>query len=226
MFTSNSKTLLCAICLLAASQANATLLEITGGSAGDIPGVTGTNEGVGPVYGTTSRDGYYGSTVSLTQDVTALKFEFLGFEAGFENEFNYSGTELFDTESLDSGFDGFDIEFGNPLDSAVYLNVLAGVLDFSFDYDSDAGTISNTGANPDDALGTAGAANFFVSCESAALDRTCDSLIVWLDDNGAGDDDNHDDFVVRITASVPEPSVIAMLGFGLVGFSMMQRKKS
>jgi hypothetical protein len=43
-------------------------------------------------------------------------------------------------------------------------------------------------------------------------------VYLFLDDGGAGPDDDHDDFLVRLlVASVPEPSAIAV---GLAGFGM------
>jgi hypothetical protein len=62
---------------------------------------------------------------------------------------------------------------------------------------------------------------------------TSDVLYLGFDDQITGDDDNHDDFIVRVSidatgdpGSVPEPASWAMLiaGFGLVGAAQRRRK--
>jgi len=55
---------------------------------------------------------------------------------------------------------------------------------------------------------------YSVSCdtEDGTGVTNCDSLILWLDDGGADNDDNHDDMAIRITARLPEPSSTALLG--------------
>jgi hypothetical protein len=48
---------------------------------------------------------------------------------------------------------------------------------------------------------------------------------VWLfvDDGGAGPNDNHDDFVVRISA-VPLPAGVLLLGLALGGLAVYRRR--
>ena len=64
--------------------------------------------------------------------------------------------------------------------------------------------------------------NFFASCNpfgtsAGSGGRSCSTLYLFLDDGGAGPDDNHDDFLVRMTlTSVPEPTTIGLLGLGLL----------
>ena len=213
-------SLLAAGLLLVSTNASAGLIDITGGTFGSIPGGA-TNDGLGPVYGTATRGGYYGATIDLTGAVSAagyyLTFEFLGFEAGFHNEFNLGLTELFDTETF-----AINNIWGSL---GMYSTTVAssGTLSFSFDYDSDAGSVVN-GANPDDSGGAAGP-NFFVSCDSGAVLTNCDSIVLWLDDGGAGPDDNHDDMAIRITARLPEPSSMALLGLGLFGLGIAGLRK-
>jgi hypothetical protein len=52
---------------------------------------------------------------------------------------------------------------------------------------------------------------------------------VFLDDNGASDDNDFDDFGVRITVTdgpptVPEPSTVVLLGSGTLGLIVAARK--
>ena len=77
---------------------------------------------------------------------------------------------------------------------------------------------------------TPGTGEFGYFLKSADNGLAVTTSVLWLGyDNQltAADDDNHDDFVVRLTATaVPEPAAWAMMigGFGLIGASMRRRK--
>lgn len=211
-----------------AAPAQAGFFTLNGGTAGTIPGGGGANDFLVPLFGgAPSLTGYYGSQISAVLPVgTTITFDFFGAEAGFHNEFNFFGSELFDHP----GGTIIAPNLASPLATFSQLLTGAGLLPFSFDFNNDAGSVNN-GTNPDDSAHLAGP-NFFASCApfGPGNPTTCDTVYLFLDDGGAGPDDNHDDFLVTITASVPsipEPSTLAILGSSLLaaGFAARRRRQ-
>lgn len=191
---------------------------------GTIPQGSQTNEGVNPVYGTNSRGGWYGATLSLLAgpggaDVT---FTYLGSEAGYNNSFSFNGSTLFQTGGNQNFFNAAGIA------SQTFNNVSAGLMNFFFS--SPLGTAVN-GSNPDDGLGLGNVGpNFFVSFDQDEKAAGGTSFVLWFDDNGANNDDNHDDMAIRVTitngvASVPVPAALPLMLIGLGGLGLMRLRR-
>jgi len=213
-----------------AAGASAAPLDLVGGTAGTIPGSVATNNFIvaglfpGPDIG-----GYYGSQIQVNPlfDLfdNALTVEYFGAEGDFVNEFNL-GANTF----THPGGTTIAPDLSSPLGSfgPIILPAGSGIFAFSFVVNSGALSVSN-GSNLDDTLPAAGP-NFFASCDPSGSSAgsggtTCASVYLFLDDDGAGPDDNHDDFLVRLTLApvtpdptgeVPEPASFALLGAGLL----------
>jgi hypothetical protein len=215
-----------ALSLGIAAPAQAGFFSFVGGTAGTIPGPGGINDYLGPLFGgASSLNGYYGSQVSVNVPGSGtLTIEFFGAEATFHNEFNLGATELFDH----AGGSVIASDLNSPLATFSTAFTGTGPLAFSFDFNNDAGSVVN-GANPDDS-GHAAMANFFASCSPTGPGNpaTCDTIYLFLDDAGNGPDDNHDDFLVRMTISetaVPEPATLSIFGAGLLAAYGARRRR-
>ncbi len=214
-----------ALCIGLAAPAHAGF-SLVGGTGGTIPGGL-PNEFLPLFGGPASLDGIYGANVDVDTfgGPMVLTIDFFGAEADFKNEFNLIGSELF----AHTGGTIIAGRLATPLDSFQTLIVGAGLLPFDFDTNSDTGASVANGSHLDDSASGALGPNFFASCAPTGgggqTTRDCDVLYLFLDDQGGSNDDNHDDFLVRLTLSavpVPEP---ASMGVLLAGVAMVVRRR-
>jgi hypothetical protein len=200
------------------SPVDAAPISLSGGTAGSIPGGANNNFIPGLITGP-QIGGYFGAQILFNVPAAStLVLDFFGAEAGYINKFVYSGSTVF----THSGGMHIAPSLGAPLASYSTTINGNGTLPFKFRVNNGAASVTN-GFNPNDVGGLASGPNFFASCnpfsQSAGAGGTdCNSVYLFLDDGGAGPDDNHDDFLVRASVtSVPEPATFfsGLIGLGL-----------
>lgn len=199
--------------------AQAGLLQITGGSDYVTPG---NNNFSSPWAGLVNASSAI--TVSTTAANVKLTYDFIFKEAGYNNSFTTPFGGFSNAVATDNTVGLWASVFG--------VQAAAGALSFSFTTPAAPGApLANgeagklVGGGPDNY-------SFFATTNApgvaADIDSGATGDVVWLafDDSGASNDDNHDDLIVRITATaVPEPGTLALFGAGLLGLGFARRAR-
>lgn len=155
-----------------------------------------------------------GNLASAVAGPMHLAFSFLGKEAGYYNIFKsvVGATEY----SIDTTMPSPSFAYSDDFSVGELLN-------FSF-ATGGWGVSPNTVANGSNTTATN------VVSFAIALDTTFDGVlydaILFFDDTGAKDDDNHDDLVIGVKATVPESSTFVLMLMGLVGLFAARRLKA
>jgi len=207
---------------------------------GAISSVNNAFLGPGNLLTLPSVVGYFGSTVNYSViGPGSITIHFYGGEAGFNDQLLYNSGSGF---VLPAGFGHSGVpttliasSLAAPLATFTAGLTGSGVLPFEYMVNGAVdGAIGGpvNGANPLNLPGLP--PNFFAACgplDSVGPPSTVCGDTVWLflDDNGKGDDDDYDDYVVRIRVSdrpvnIPEPGSLVLISSSLLGLGLAWRK--
>jgi hypothetical protein len=197
------------------------MFDLIDGTAGAIPDANQTNEVVAGLGLGAPLAGYFGAQVNLVGSSPVL-VEFLGYEAGYQNTFTL-GAAGFSTETDDPTPGNNQEIFAAP--PSYWTGPLSGLLAFVFGT-SGGGTPASVanGSNPTDASDGPTNVNFFASIVGAPTATGGRSVMLFFDDNGANNDDNHDDMAVRLSV-LPVPASLPLLLGGLCGLGFISRRR-
>lgn len=224
-------------------DARAALLA-SGGSTGAVATGGASNDLIDD-----GTQGIFGAQIYVTDLSRPLQFTFRGLEAGFHNAFGFDAdgdgdffndlSTVFFSETDAPGDNNTGLVNGSSfvldisnLNLAFDDSVGGYLLPFAFaTWKSsggpgdaiDAGNLAENGNNPVDGPGSD--VNFWASFGPSdtwgETGPTGDRLVLMFDDNGAGNDDDHDDFAVEI-AVTPLPAAAWFLITALTGLFGMR----
>ena len=217
------------VALMFAATATAAPFTLAGGTEGVVSGGAGGNDFAGTMFPGLQIGGFFGSQILFNMPAgTAVRVDFLGAEAGFEDGFGFSNAQFIHTGGVEMA-----ATMAAPLSSVMVSAAGPGLLPFVFQINQNAAHILN-GSNPNGSSAGFKGPNFFATCNpfisvAGAGGTDCNSVFLFLDDGGGGADGDHDDLVVRLTAvggiapspelntvENPEPATLTLLGLGFL----------
>jgi hypothetical protein len=193
-----------AVIAVSSFAANAGLLQIDGGAYLPVPNSNYFKADLNPqIYN-------IGGNLEAAQDGPLnLEFTFLGKEAGWTNTFTSAGNII----TTNGGSFSYSQNY-----------TLGQLIEFTFTTGG-LGVSPNTVVNGDNNDGNV-KVSFAIALDTEFKGVKYDAILFFDDTGGYNDDDNHDDLVIGIKATVPESSTFVLMLMGLAGLFAARRLKA